>query len=177
VKLNLGCGLQKLEGYINVDIDPALEPDEVFDFTGRFPYECGTVDEIVAYHVLEHIPKFHHRPIFAELYRVLVPNGRLVISFPEWATCVKYYQSNHKGMKEFWEATLYGRQASPHDFHVCIMERDAVSRELVRSGFAITYCGPEPVEEFNSVIKAQKDVKFTYQQAMVEAMGANTESK
>jgi predicted SAM-dependent methyltransferase len=177
MKLNLGCGLQKLEGYVNVDIDPNLKPDEVFDFTRTFPYADESVEEIVAYHVLEHLPKHIHRSIYSEIYRVLVPSGRLVISFPEFLACVENWKTNHKGMRDFWEATLYGRQSSPHDYHVCIMDREMVARELIRCGFGILYKGPEPVEQFNSVIKAEKFQKYSYQEAMAETIYADSRPK
>lgn len=170
IKLNLGCGTNKIEGFINVDIDRDVSPDEIFDFTGKFPYADNSVDEVVAFHVIEHIPKRNHDLIFSEIYRVLVPHGKLILSFPEFPVCVEYWKTNKKGMKEFWEATIYGRQASPFDFHVCITARDDIAVELVRKGFAILYNGPEKYEEFNSVIKAEKVGKFTYQDAMKETL-------
>ena len=176
MKLNLGCGTNRIEGFINVDIDPSVGADENFSLLGKFPYADESIAEVVAYHILEHIPKHFHSQIYSEIYRVLEPTGKLTLSFPEWSTCVKYYQENYKGMKDFWEATLYGRQATPHDFHVCIMERDNVARELIRQGFEIDFCGTEPVELHNAVVKAHKVKKYTYQEAMKEALYANCES-
>ena len=175
MKLNLGCGLQKLSGFINVDIDPAVKPDAVFDFTNSFPYQDETIEEVVAYHVLEHIPKFNHDRIYKEIYRVLIPGGKFTLSFPEFRTCVEYWLNNYKGKRDFWEATIYGRQSSPHDFHVAIMDREMVARKLVRAGFGITYKGTEPVELHNSVIRAVKMKKFTYQDALKESLRYDSE--
>ena len=172
MKLNLGCGTNKIPGFINVDIDPKVEPDNVFDFVGKFPYEDETVEEIVAYHVFEHIPKASHSAIYDEIYRVLQPDGNFTMSFPEFTSCYENWRGNYRGMKDFWEATMFGRQASPHDFHVCIMERDVVSRELIRRGFGILFKGPEPMEQHNSVVRAVKMKKFTYQEAMKDAIAS-----
>ena len=177
MKLNLGCGFNKIPGFINVDIDPAVEPDKVFNFTGKFPYKDDEVEEIVAYHVLEHIPKSAHQFIYNEIYRVLQPDASLTLGFPEFSICYEYWKSNYRGMKDFWEATLYGRQASANDYHVCIMEREVVARQLVRGGFGIVVCDPEPMEKHNSVIKAIKMKKFTYQQAMMETLNASVAAK
>jgi len=174
MKLNLGCGANKIPGFINVDVDPKMEPDVVFNFTGKFPYKDGEVEEVVAYHVLEHIPKSAHPFIYDEIYRVLQPGGFLTLSFPEFTACYENWKSNYRGLKDFWEATLYGRQASPSDFHVCIMEREVVARQLVRQGFGILVCDIEPLEKHNSVVKALKMDKFTYQQAMAETLSGTS---
>lgn len=176
MKLNIGCGLCKLDGYLNVDIDPDVQPDVVFDFTGTWPYEKDSVEEIVCYHTIEHLEKWKHQKVFSEAHRVLVPDGLLVISFPEFLACAENWKSNKRGMRDFWEATIFGRQASPHDYHRALMNRDLVSRQLINHGFEIKYCGPEPIEDFNSVIKATKCEIVSYEEILNRSIGnhANT---
>ena len=85
MKLNLGCGFNKLDSFVNVDKDPACEPDRVFDlevFPWPFPDEAAT--EIELSHVLEHLgstPKIY-LAIIKELYRISKPNGRIRILVP-----------------------------------------------------------------------------------------------
>ena len=85
LKLNLGSGPNKLDGYINVDKERSAEPDVVWDLeTCPWPFQSSSVDEIRASHVLEHLGQA--TPIFLkvmqELYRVLVPNGTVEIKVP-----------------------------------------------------------------------------------------------
>jgi len=85
MKLNLGCGQNHLAGYINVDKygSPELLCDlEQFPW----PWETGSVDEIVMNHVLEHLGQSPDTfiGIIKELYRVC-RNGsmiRIVVPHP-----------------------------------------------------------------------------------------------
>jgi SAM-dependent methyltransferase len=84
MKLNLGCGYNKLPGYINVDQDPLCEPDIVADLEDVLPFEDDSVDEIVMSHVLEHLGQStkSYLNIWKELYRVLRDKGVIKITVP-----------------------------------------------------------------------------------------------
>jgi hypothetical protein len=85
MKLNLGCGQNRIEGYVNVDSQPACAPDEVVDLE-RFPWPFAdnSVDEIMMNHVLEHLGA-DTRTFFGivkELYRVCKPDATVRINVP-----------------------------------------------------------------------------------------------
>lgn len=77
-----------------LDIDPSHKPDVVHDLNVLpWPFPDNSFDEVHAYQVLEHIgiqgdyrAFFAH---FAEIYRILKPNGILMAAVPsltsEWA--------------------------------------------------------------------------------------------
>lgn len=168
MKLNLGCGSNKLEGYINVDCDSKLEPDWILDFKDLiWPWEKSSVSQVVCFHTMEHIPRRYHQTIYSNILGILVPDGELWLTFPDFNKCANNYLSNYKGMKQFWEATIFGRQSCPADFHVCALTLECVSLELVRCGFDPYYQGYEPLEPFNAVIKANKNPNYmTYEDAL-----------
>jgi hypothetical protein len=80
VKLNIGCGQNRIDGYVNTDREPSVGPDVVMDLEEfPWPFEDDSVEEIVANHVLEHVgatPQVFIG-VMQELYRVC-RNGALI---------------------------------------------------------------------------------------------------
>ncbi len=85
MKLNLGCGSRKLDGFVNVDSAPHCEPDLLVDLEQLpWPFATSSVQEIVLSHVLEHLgqsPKVY-LDIIAEIYRVCAPGALVRITVP-----------------------------------------------------------------------------------------------
>jgi len=76
--INLGCSDAHLAGYVNVDIcEPA---DQIVDLSKPWPWEDGSVDEIVAHDIIEHLPNKIYT--MNELWRVLKPGGVARIKVP-----------------------------------------------------------------------------------------------
>jgi ubiquinone/menaquinone biosynthesis C-methylase UbiE len=69
-KLNLGCGVKKLDGFLNIDKDSSVEPDKVLDLeSGKLPYKENSVDHVVLNYVLEYIGDGFLK-LLKEIYRV-----------------------------------------------------------------------------------------------------------
>jgi len=81
VKINIGCGSDILEGWINCDLMPGPGVDKVFDLTDGIPMPDNSADYILASHVLEHIHLWHLKPM-SEIHRVLKPGGIAEIRVP-----------------------------------------------------------------------------------------------
>ncbi|MDG2286926.1 MAG: methyltransferase domain-containing protein [Alphaproteobacteria bacterium] len=85
MKLNIGCGFNKLDGYINVDQFPECNPDVLWNLEETpWPFEESSVDELVAHHVLEHLGQETKVffAIFKELYRLMRDDGVIRITVP-----------------------------------------------------------------------------------------------
>jgi ubiquinone/menaquinone biosynthesis C-methylase UbiE len=70
MKINIGAGDVKLEGFVTCDYDSSANPDYTFDLEkDRFPFDDNSVETVVAHHILEHLGEgyFH---CLQELYRV-----------------------------------------------------------------------------------------------------------
>jgi hypothetical protein len=85
MRINLGCGHRKREGYHNVDKFAGCAPDEVADLE-RFPWpwESDSADEVLLIHVLEHLGATTEAyfNVFRELYRICRHGARVQITVP-----------------------------------------------------------------------------------------------
>lgn len=80
-RLNLGCGWDHRDGYIDVDVDPVFEPDLVLDLSQRpWPLPDRCAEEVIMRNVLEHMDD--PVAVAREIHRILVPGGRWVVRVP-----------------------------------------------------------------------------------------------
>lgn len=161
LRLNIGSGAVKMEGFLNIDSQESNKPDLVLDITKTtLPFQANVIDEICFFHCIEHIEEKFHDIVLGEFWRVLKPEGILLISYPEFLKCVENYRNNYKGNREFFKHTIYGRQLHPGDFHVTLMDTQFFKLRLKRLGFEIIKICAEKFEEYNTVIKVKKNHPF-----------------
>lgn len=156
MKLNLGCGSNKITGAINVDLEPSCNPDVIANFIVSIPFRDESIEKVFLFHTIEHIPEHKHHTIFSEIWRVLKMGGTLLVSYPEFIKCAKNFIDNYKGMRTFWKATIYGRQLYRSDFHVALMYTPEFTEYLEQEGFEILAVRPEAREDYNTVVMAKK---------------------
>ena len=85
IRLNLGCGQNKLDGYVNVDKYPTFSPDVLWDLeTFPWPFDTDSASEVVMHHSLEHMGAEVEvfLAIMKELYRVCAPSAKVTITVP-----------------------------------------------------------------------------------------------
>lgn len=95
VKVELGCGNTKREGYIGVDRFPLPDVDVVADLNGALPFDSDSVDTVWACHSLEHLSNLSHT--FAEIYRVTKHGSVIQVLAPYYFSTLNisnfYHQS------------------------------------------------------------------------------------
>jgi len=134
MKLNLGCGSQLADGWINVDyalgarvmIVPFarrvnrklklfnLDWDKtiyIHDLTKRFPWADSTASVVYSSHTLEHFDREDGRTFIEECHRVLRANGIIRIVVPDLRHVVDEYLEGHTRADDFIEqlGVLYGK--------------------------------------------------------------------
>lgn len=108
LKLDLGCGPHKKEGFTGVDAIAFPGVDVVTDLRKPWPWKDSSVAEVHSSHFVEHLWNTDDRPErvhFAnELYRVLAPGGTAKIIVPHWCSTRAYGDFTHAfpPVSEFW---------------------------------------------------------------------------
>lgn len=80
VRLHLGCGKRLFPGFVNID-----GFDDRADLKAdirNLPFPDNHADLIAAIHVFEHFAKWEAVPLATEWYRVLKPEGVLIMEMP-----------------------------------------------------------------------------------------------
>lgn len=80
LRLHLGCGADRWDGWVNVDRDPAARADlhmDLVDVERRFA--PGSVAEVAMIHSLNYLSYVEARRLFASIHYLLEPGGTLAI--------------------------------------------------------------------------------------------------
>jgi hypothetical protein len=84
IKINIGGGYKRYDGFLNIDIDPNTKPDNLMNLDDpnlQLPFDNDTVSEVKAYHILEHIGDNYFK-VLQELYRVCKRGAIIDIQVP-----------------------------------------------------------------------------------------------
>jgi ubiquinone/menaquinone biosynthesis C-methylase UbiE len=96
VKINLGSGYKRIDGFLNIDDDPLVAPDYLLNVEkDKLPFPDNSVEEIRAHHILEHIGD-GFIPLMQELYRVSKHGCLLDIIVPHHQHENFYSDPTHK---------------------------------------------------------------------------------
>lgn len=89
LRLHLGCGPNRLPGWINIDAHPA---ELALDLRWQLPFATGSVELVFMSHVFEHLyyPE-EASAVLAEIHRVLIDGGRLRLIVPDIELCINAY--------------------------------------------------------------------------------------
>tara|TARA_B110000438_G_scaffold298402_1_gene346579 strand:+ start:6738 stop:7355 length:618 start_codon:yes stop_codon:yes gene_type:complete len=112
VRLNIGCGSNPLEEYINIDFDTIEEMRIRYPFKKfsssiiiknydifNLPYKNDSVDEILCESLIEHISFDKEEKLFNEFKRVLKPGAKIYLSTPDFeVTATQWLQA-----KDDWQ--------------------------------------------------------------------------
>ncbi|MHA1300273.1 MAG: class I SAM-dependent methyltransferase [Candidatus Helarchaeota archaeon] len=99
IKLNLGCGNNYKPGYINIDKFNKNLADKICDIE-NLPFKNNSVDLIEALQLIEHFDYIHCKYVLSEWFRVLKPNGVLIIETPDLVnTCKKFVSQDLESNK------------------------------------------------------------------------------
>ncbi len=93
MKLNLGCGNKRKEGFLGVDKYPCEAVDEIADLTQELPFEDSSVDEIWMDNIIEHIPDIPG--VMQEIHRICKAGARATIITPHYTSIASWRDPTH----------------------------------------------------------------------------------
>lgn len=154
LRLDLGCGTKKKDGFWGVDVLEFEGVDLVLDI-GRqpWPWADSSVDEVNCSHFVEHLNVQGRIHFVNELYRVLKPLAKALVITPHGASGRAFGDLTHQWppVHEFWYWYLdkeWRKVNAPHnnfytcDFNVTAgynLHPDILKRNAEFQQFAVTF--------------------------------------
>ena len=169
--INVGCGYDKRADCLNVDMDPACEPDFLVvdnSFTGLPRKHFNT---LFSYDVLEHIPRAETTNALLE-WADLMPLGGMIdletsniVAVAEMIKSIRLYE-RHSTYTIF----MYGNQAHPGDFHHTGFTDITLRVHMAAAGFEI-----EDFRERDTWLYCLKARKVQDWTALLDVQGLSVE--
>jgi len=101
LRIDLGCGQNKKEGYLGVDILPLPGVDYIIDIENGFDFlDDNSVDEYYSSHFLEHINNLEF--VLNEVHRTLKKEGIFKVIVPHFTNPYYYSDYTHKRFFGFY---------------------------------------------------------------------------
>jgi predicted SAM-dependent methyltransferase len=154
LKLNLGCGYDLKEGYINIDIRDIVGT-AMMDVR-QLKYANDSADEIYASDIIEHFSKIEQEPLLKEWHRVLKSGGKLFIRTIDFDRVYMnlFLAHNH----ELFFTHLYGGQEYEYNYHKWCYTKTTMKAALEKAGFKNINIldGPKESDLVNMIVEAYK---------------------
>jgi ubiquinone/menaquinone biosynthesis C-methylase UbiE len=153
MRLHLGCGKRRLEGWLNCDLH-----DSDMDMDIRvLPFEDNSADEILAVHVCEHFYVHDILNVLKEWHRVLKTGGKIALELPCLDKVIAHFINGSPANMTLWP--LYGDPNTHNDgepaLHKWCWSLIAFRRLLEQAGFT------EITEETPHYHVPSRDMRFT----------------
>lgn len=88
MKLNIGAGSRRLDGYTGVDAVERPAADIIAP-AHAIPLDDGCAEEVLAIHLVEHLLPWDLKTALKEWHRLLMPGGLLVLEMPDLIKCCR----------------------------------------------------------------------------------------
>lgn len=134
IKLNLGSGGDYIQGYVNIDLY-AEKADERYDIS-KLPYGDNSIDEIRAYHVIEHFDYLAAHDVLKEWCRVLKPGAKIKLETPDFLeSCKEFIQADQDGRWDLYGHFFSTAWISPGLIHKFLYTEFELKKTMTWAGF------------------------------------------
>lgn len=143
-RIQLGCGPNRFEGWINVDVDRRYRPDVVHDLRLGLPARPGSAELIYSEHVLEHLTLAEGTRLLRDCRRALRHGGVMRIAMPDLRSLVDHYLKDwrnqawlcERAYREIDSAARMLNYALREWGHKYVYDSDDLEMRLRAAGFA-----------------------------------------
>lgn len=135
MKLNIGCGYNRLDGWLNLDASPDSAADRIMP-AHDLAFPDASVTEIKAQQLVEHLGFFRTRFFLAECWRVLVPGGALTLETPHIEKTFGVFLAGDRRAKEAALGWIYGSE-TPGMNHLYCFPGDLLAEIIAGAGFEV----------------------------------------
>jgi len=139
-KINLGCGFDHREGYLNIDFLENHKPDLLANVLQLDALPGNFYDEIVAQDILEHLPRTSTKKALVHWNRLLRNSGKLILRVPNVLGIAELLRAPENQVlfrQEELIRDLFGTQAYSGDFHLTSFTEITLRNYLCLSGFEV----------------------------------------
>jgi hypothetical protein len=133
MKLNLGCGWNYLEGWVNLDASAESAADRTMP-AHDLDLPDGAVSEIKALQLVEHLGFFKAKYFLSECWRVLAPGGRLTLETPDIEKTFRVFLDGDHKAREAALGWVYGAE-TPGMNHLYCFPKELLAELLAEAGF------------------------------------------
>lgn len=137
LRLHVG-GEEAKPGWKILNVQPGPAVDYVGDCTDLSAFADGSVADIYASHILEHLGYQQKLPrALAEFHRVLKKGGRVRISVPDFEVLCRLFLEARQSLPDriLIMRMAFGGQLDPYDFHYVGLSFDILGELLRNAGF------------------------------------------
>lgn len=137
LRLNLGCGSRKIDGFVHVDLADYPHIDYKCDIKNLTMFENDSVDLIYCSHALQYFDRLDAYVALTEWHRVLKVDGILRLAVPDFEAIVKVYLKycdlEYRGIL----GPLYGKMRVGNKviYHKTVYDFDSLRKLLELVGF------------------------------------------
>ncbi len=158
LRLHLGCGPDRREGWVNVDVNPKFNPDLVAHPHDLAMLPDNSCSDIECCHLLEHLTLTQARAALCEWRRLIKPGGQLHLELPNLERCLALVGINVNG-HDLGMISLFGYppevdEQGESQLHKWGWTPETLAEELYKAGFYDVEQAPitqthHPAAEFN----------------------------
>jgi len=103
LKINLGSGHWKFEGWVNVDIDHDSAPDVVANLAADLPFAAGVARLMHTEDFIDQLELDQAANFLRECHRVLAPGGVLRVLTPDMRQLAHLYLHDPARLEKLWK--------------------------------------------------------------------------